>query len=115
MQAQAVSTERVKAVLLKRREELSQRLATVKADLAREGEPLSPDFAEQAGQRENDDVLKALQQSTESELRELEGALQRLRSGKYGQCNRCGYPIEPRRLEAVPYTDSCSLCASQRP
>ena len=113
MQAQTLSTARVETVLLKRREELALRLVSVKEDLARASEPLSPDFAEQAGQRENDEVLQALRSSTESELGELEAALQRLRSGKYGECTQCGYPIEPRRLEAVPYTDSCSLCASR--
>ena len=115
MQAQRLSTARVETLLLKRREELAQRLAEVKVDLARSSEPLSPDFAEQAGERENEEVLEALRDRTEAELRDLGAALQRLHSGKYGECTQCGYPIEPRRLEAVPYTDSCSLCASQRP
>jgi RNA polymerase-binding transcription factor DksA len=115
MQAHTVSAAAVQATLSRRREELAQRLAALQADLARASEPLSPDFSEQAGQRENDEVLQALHDGTESELRELDAALQRLRSGEYGVCAQCGYPIEPRRLEAVPYTDCCSLCASQRP
>ena len=113
MQAPGQSWNEVKVRLLNRREELAQRLASVKADLAREGEPLSPDFAEQAGQREHDEVLSALRASTELELCELDIALTRLRAGKYGECSRCGYPIEPKRLDAVPYTDCCSLCAPQ--
>jgi len=112
MQTQA-PFEQVKLRLQRRREELTVRLAAVKSELAREAEPLSADFAEQAGQRENDDVLNALRATTESELRELDAALERLRAGRYGECRRCGEPIEPRRLEAVPYADCCSQCASQ--
>ena len=45
--------------LLARRDELAHRASTTGADLRREHEPLSPDFSEQAVQRENDDVLRS--------------------------------------------------------
>jgi RNA polymerase-binding transcription factor DksA len=114
MQAHVSNFETIKTVLLERREELRRRLTEVRTDIARNAQPLSPDFAEQANERENDEVLEALQRTTESELAEVDVALVRLRSGTYGECRSCGYPIEPRRLEAVPCTDRCSLCATQR-
>ena len=35
-------------------------------------------------------------------LDEVEAALQRLDNGTYGYCQRCGRPIDARRLEALP-------------
>ena len=31
--------------------------------------------------------------------------------GQYGFCTRCGKPIDPDRLEAVPWTTLCMSCA----
>lgn len=94
-----------------RRDELRKRLASVRADLTRKREPLSADFADQATQRENDEVLEGIGRSTEIELGQLDQALRRIDSGDYGKCARCGAGIESARLDAVPYTDRCSSCA----
>ena len=42
--------------------------------------------------------------------RQIEAALQRLDAGTYGVCERCGQPIPPRRLEALPYATLCVAC-----
>lgn len=41
------------------------------------------------------------------ELEEVEDALRRIDDGTYGKCIDCGRPIEPDRLEAVPWTPYC--------
>lgn len=38
-------------------------------------------------------------------LEQVEAALARLDNGTYGYCQRCGKPIEARRLEALPYAE----------
>jgi len=81
------------------------------ADLRREHEPLSPDFSEQAVQRENDDVLRGLGDAARGELASINRALSRIESGSYLTCSACGADIDTRRLEAVPYTDRCAACA----
>jgi DnaK suppressor protein len=43
-------------------------------------------------------------------LAEVEGALQRLSEGRYGICVRCGKPINPERLAAIPATAYCIKC-----
>ena len=40
-------------------------------------------------------------------LNEIEAALARIDDGTYGLCTRCGRPIDPERLEAVPYATLC--------
>lgn len=99
------------ARLLARQQELRRRLAAVRSDLERKREPLSSDFADQATQRQNDEVLEEIGRATETELQSVERALRRIDGGQYEVCSLCGGPIEPARLEAVPYTDRCSDCA----
>ena len=106
-----VDTESVRARLLLRRDELRDRASQASADLRHESDPLSADFAEQATQRENDDVLGAISHSARSELNQLEAALRRLALGRYETCSICGEPIDEGRLRAVPYTDRCCSCA----
>jgi len=45
-------------------------------------------------------------------LAEVEAAIQRLESGTYGICERCGQPIADARLEARPAARTCIRCAS---
>lgn len=98
-------------LLLSRRDELRERLASVASDLRREAEPLSPDFAEQAAQRENDEVLGSLYLGIQTELREVDQALERIKIGRYGICDSCGQPIETARLTSLPHVRRCGLCA----
>jgi RNA polymerase-binding transcription factor DksA len=54
--------------------------------------------------------------ATRSRLREranrLIGALERLRSGRYGLCEECDGPIAPARLAALPEVTTCLPCQS---
>ena len=43
-------------------------------------------------------------------LREVEGALERLRDGTYGTCMECGMPVSRKRLEALPWARYCLTC-----
>jgi RNA polymerase-binding transcription factor DksA len=42
----------------------------------------------------------------------LDRALDALRRGRFGDCARCGAPVEIARLERAPDTAVCSACAS---
>jgi DnaK suppressor protein len=67
--------------------------------------------AEQAVQRENEEVLVRLDESSMREIAAIRGALDRLASGRYGTCIECGEPIAEARLSALPITDRCIDCA----
>ena len=47
-------------------------------------------------------------------LAEVEHALAKMDDGSYGACERCGEPIAPARLEAMPAARYCINCASKR-
>jgi len=100
--------------LRERRRVLSLRMKRVRDDRRRASGPLDPDFAEQAVQRENDEVLDVLSDAEQRELEQLDAALARIDSGCFGICDACGADIDPLRLEALPSADLCIECASQR-
>jgi RNA polymerase-binding transcription factor DksA len=55
---------------------------------------------------------EALVGELRNSLREVEDAIGRVEAGTYGFCEKCGNPIEPARLEAMPATRFCILHAS---
>ena len=97
--------------LLKRQAELRSRTEHANADLRHERDPLVADFADQAVQRSNDEVLAAISDSATRELNQISVALRRLAAGQYSICAVCGDEIATERLRTVPYTDRCSSCA----
>jgi RNA polymerase-binding protein DksA len=107
------SADAIRVRLTARREELRTRLARIGADQRREADALSADAPDRAIQRENDEVIDSLGSTARAELTEIEAALSRLASGHYGICESCGHPIEPKRLEAVPYAHQCLRCAGE--
>lgn len=97
-----------------RRTELAQRLARINQDVRHARKPLEADFAEQAVERENDEVLDALGESLRGELALIETALSRIERDEYGVCERCGQAIPVSRLEALPYASRCVTCQEGR-
>jgi DnaK suppressor protein len=56
----------------------------------------------------------AQMEAERARLANIDAALARLRDGSYGICERCGEPIAPERLEAMPAVRTCIACASRR-
>lgn len=52
----------------------------------------------------------ALRDRAEQQLVLVDAALARLDVGTYGACTRCGQPIAPERLEALPWAPRCIDC-----
>jgi RNA polymerase-binding transcription factor DksA len=102
----------IRTRLITRQAELRSREARVNADLRHERDPLTADFADQAIQRSNDEVLAVISDSAASELSQISVALRRLDAGQYTTCASCGEEIAAERLATVPYTDRCVRCAT---
>ncbi len=68
------------------------------------------DVATETFERERD---LAMQNTAESILKQVDGALKKIENGGYGDCERCGQIIPAARLEAIPYTPFCIECADR--
>lgn len=105
--------EKIRQQLLARREQLLAKLARIHSKSRRSDAPLTADFAEQAVERQNDEVLSALEQAGERELAQINRALARIEAGEYGICRECGQEIPEGRLEVLPFSDLCVACAER--
>jgi DnaK suppressor protein len=106
--------ETIRKKLLNRYAEIQNRLSKITRDVRHAEEPLLADFAEQATQRENDEVLNALDNSIRSEMSQIEQTLLQMNAGRYGLCEVCGKHIAAKRLEALPYATRCVNCEALR-
>jgi DnaK suppressor protein len=52
----------------------------------------------------------SLEENSAHVLREIDAALERIESGTFGLCGRCGKPVGEERLEAMPYATLCIEC-----
>ena len=103
----------VKDNLAARKQELLERHGRISKHTRHREEPLPQDFAEQAVELENQELLEALDVEVADELRQIERALGRLEAGEYQQCGSCGEDIPEARLEALPTTSLCVDCAPE--
>lgn len=105
--------EEIRNTLCAMLEELDLRLARITDNLKHSDVPLEKDFAEQATQNENDEVMDYLGNSARTEIEMIKQAIARIDNGEYGNCEVCDGPISKGRLEAVPYSNMCIKCAGE--
>ena len=84
-------------------------MATVSAATDDEHDPEGATIAFERAQ------VMALIGQVRERLAEVDQALERLRQGTYGGCERCGRPIGGDRLAARPAARTCFACAAARP
>jgi len=59
------------------------------------------------------DFALGMLSSEQDALYEIDEALNRIRNGTYGKCELTGKPIEPARLEAIPWTRFSTAAETQ--
>ena len=106
--------EAIKQKLIEKRDFLEQRISRTQKHIKHEDGPPNPDFAEQATERQNEDVIYGLDDAARTELQQIKQALQRIENNEYGICQECGEQIPPGRLEAVPFTPFCKNCVEEK-
>ncbi len=57
------------------------------------------------------DLTLGLIETEQATLAEVDRALDRIETGLFGKCHRCGGAITKARLEAIPQADTCLPCA----
>ncbi len=100
----------IRQQLSTRYDEIQHRLEKITREVRHVNQPLNADFAEQAVEAENDQVLDALDHSIRAEMGQIESTLARMDEGLYGICEGCGKPIAAKRLEALPHATRCVQC-----
>ena len=100
--------EKLREQLEERLASLQSRLSSIKRDVTQSH---SGDSAEQAQERENDEVVDAIGNETAQSIRIVQSALERIADGTYGTCATCGEQIARERLEAIPEATHCVSCA----
>ena len=68
------------------------------------------DIADRAASSYTKEFLFSQSNNDRQLLAMVETALQRIREGEFGECVNCGNEINPKRLEAVPWTRYCIAC-----
>lgn len=106
--------ERIRARLEAERRELQDDVAAIDAEnkAPQDDAGIGNHLADDASDVMNRERNLALRGNAEDLLSQVDAALQRLNAGSYGVCERCGQPINPERLEALPYAIHCITCQS---
>jgi DnaK suppressor protein len=93
-----------------RKAELVARLERIKLNVRR---GVDADSEERAKQLEDQEVVDALGNEAREELTRVSQALDRLTTGTFGACLKCGADIGAKRLAAYPHAEDCISCASE--
>jgi DnaK suppressor protein len=98
----------------KRLEERQRELRNAMARSAQDGRDADVESAQDVADRAANSYTKEFlfhQSNNDRQLLQMvDGALDRIREGSFGECISCGNEINPKRLEAVPWTRHCIAC-----
>jgi DnaK suppressor protein len=100
-------------LLEEQREVLRKQLSDMGADPdadSIEGMDFDFGFADSAQSTAERNKVLAVVERLRENLRDVDVALSKIEKGTYGVCERCGEPISPERLEAIPYARLCVSC-----
>lgn len=105
-------SEEIASALRARREQLV-------AELERLTEPPAEGATVSFGKRVGDGTAEAVERlattatarTLAQSIADIDRALEKIAGGTYGVCDRCGGPIAPARLEALPAASRCVSCA----
>jgi RNA polymerase-binding protein DksA len=71
------------------------------------------DVADHGSGELNQHISVTLMENDRIEMERIEQAIERIQSGKYGQCDICHKTIPMARLKAIPWTTRCINCQSR--
>lgn len=101
-----------RATLEDRRRQLSDDLQLRVARIRENGSVVT--VAQDPDDGESTDLDAALADLATTTIRRIDQAIERLDSGTYGLCSRCGDPIGEARLRALPFAVCCRHCEATR-
>jgi DnaK suppressor protein len=93
-----------------RQQDLRRMVSRTQQDGRTVDEDSALDIADRAASSYNKEFLFHQSNNDRQLLQMVEGALDRIREGNFGECISCGREINSKRLEAVPWTRHCIEC-----
>jgi len=102
--------EYFKKRLESRLHDLSRAVSRTQRDGRTADEDSAQDIADRAASSYTKEFLFSQSNNDRQLLQMVESALSRIREGSFGECISCGKEINPKRLEAVPWTRHCIEC-----
>ncbi len=93
-----------------RQQELRRTVSRTEQDGRSVDEDSAQDIADRAASSYTKEFLFHQSNNDRQLLAMVEGALERMRQGSFGECISCGKEINAKRLEAVPWTRHCIEC-----
>jgi RNA polymerase-binding protein DksA len=113
----SIDVNEIKGRLLKLRAQLERDIAIKDHQVAEDGDDLDPErggvsnhMADDANETAEQETMLTLRSSAERQLAHVHEALERIEAGNYGTCSNCGKPINPARLDALPFSTLCINC-----
>jgi len=101
------------------REQLERHRAHLREEIEKQGADPDADevafvddagFSDRSHSTEERSRLISVVKGLRSNLHDVERALAKIDAETYGTCERCGNPIAPERLEALPWAVLCIDC-----
>ncbi|HXZ39826.1 MAG TPA: TraR/DksA family transcriptional regulator [Terriglobales bacterium] len=93
-----------------RQQELRRMVSRTQQDGRSADEDTAQDIADRAASSYTKEFLFHQSNNDRQLLQMVDAALSRIREGTFGECISCGKEINPKRLEAVPWTRHCIEC-----
>lgn len=106
--------EHYKQKLIERRAELLRGIARTEQEGREADEDQTNDMADKAANSYTKEFLFGLTHESRSLLQLVDAALQRIEDKTFGECTACGQELQPKRLEAVPWTRYCISCQEKK-
>ncbi|MDD5071174.1 MAG: TraR/DksA C4-type zinc finger protein [Patescibacteria group bacterium] len=99
--------QKIKTRLEEEKKAVEEKILKLKKPEVDEDNPDLDDIGHDA----TEDILEGSLLSVHEEiLGKIDGALERMKSGTYGICLKCGKQIEEEALEIKPWAEHCRVC-----
>jgi len=90
--------------LVQLRDEMVRRQSALASDALQEQPTFSTHMADAGTDTYDRDFALGILSNEQDAVYQIDQAIDRIQSGTYGTCELTGKPIEPARLEAIPWT-----------